>query len=404
MYFLEWTLAMGRRKHKPGSWFDDIQKDIVEDNKKDAKKMMARGVRYDPDALEIDVKESRSELLDDNGSIYRKTKTYLDVCTYNDDKRGLITLVMSVVCLYLVGGVDFLVSLLREFVTGYDASGEVVYYDADLFFPLIALGCVVPLIWFVFFRYLLKAWHLEAFTMRRLVVRFNRETRKVYLLRPGFLGGVKAYDWEMIDVGLPKDMPNHQGIGGMLVLAARAESTDNPHSPLGVDGAFIGLPSPGLPAFAVVLGVHPPLHGRRRGRGAGAETAAQQVAQPLEQHVDGVAAEPAGWFRPGTQLLVAATGADAGLRDLGPGPLRLAAVELRGPLPQGDSASERGIGTALLAGTAGLQLAAAAVYRCGPVVVLRVAAWFGLAFAAAVLGRLKTWPDTKTKTGRALLA
>ncbi|QOD83458.1 DUF6708 domain-containing protein [Chromobacterium haemolyticum] len=243
MYFLEWSLAMGRRKHKPGSWFEDIQKDIAEENKDDAKKMLARGVRYDPDFREIDVKESRSELLDDNGSLYRKTKTYLDLCTYNDEKRGLITFLMGVVCLYLVGGADFLIAILREAITGVDASGRASYYDADLFFPLTVLVCIVPLIWFIFFRYLLKVWRLEAFTMRRLVVRFNRQTRKVYLLRPGFLGGVKAYDWDMIDVGLPKDMPNHQGIGGMLVLAARAESTDNPHSPLGVDGAFIGLPS-----------------------------------------------------------------------------------------------------------------------------------------------------------------
>lgn len=243
MYFLEWTLAMGRRKHKPGSWFDDIQKDIVEDNKKDAKKMMARGVRYDPDALEVDVKESRSELLDDNGSIYRKTKTYLDVCTYNDDKRGLLTFLFGVICYGLYVCTYISVSQIFQLMTGKDALGFYFYPDADFWIGFIGFGVITPVVWYCFFRYLLKAWHLEAFTMRRLVVRFNRDTRKVYLLRPGFLGGVKAYDWEMIDVGLPKDMPNHQGIGGMLVLAARAESTDNPHSPLGVDGAFIGLPS-----------------------------------------------------------------------------------------------------------------------------------------------------------------
>ncbi|OQS36478.1 DUF6708 domain-containing protein [Chromobacterium haemolyticum] len=243
MYFLEWSLAMGRRKHKPGSWFDEIQKDIVEDNKKDAKKMLARGVHYDPDAREVDVKESRSEQLSDNESIYQKTDNYLDVCTYNDDKRGLLTLVFSTFCYAIFLLVDLFVLMLSELIEGKDSSGDVLYLDGGYWFAFLGTVIVTPLICYFFLRYLARVWHLEAFTMRRLVVRFNRVTRKVYLLRPGFLGGVKAYDWDMIDVGLPKDMPNHQGIGGMLVLAARAESTDNPHSPLGVDGAFIGLPS-----------------------------------------------------------------------------------------------------------------------------------------------------------------
>ncbi|WP_081862749.1 DUF6708 domain-containing protein [Chromobacterium haemolyticum] len=242
MYFLEWSLAMGRRKHKPGSWFDEIQKDIVEDNKKDAKKMLMRGIRYDPDFREIDIKESRSGCLDDNGSIYRKTDKYLDVCTYNDDKRGLLTFVFLVLMYGLIpwwsGDVNQWWSIIDK---GVAINGDAL--DAGyIFLLLVSIGILLP-VTYIFFRYLVGIWHLEAFTMRRLVVRFNRQTRKVYLLRPGFLGGVKAYDWDMIDVGLPKDMPNYQGIGGMLVLAARAESTDNPYSPLGVDGAFIGLPS-----------------------------------------------------------------------------------------------------------------------------------------------------------------
>ena len=242
MYFLEWSLAMGRRKHKPGSWFDEIQKDIVEDNKEDEKKMRVRGIRYDPDFREIDIKESRSECLDDNGSIYRVTNKYLDVCTYNDDKRGLLTFVFMVLLYGLVpwwwGDINQWWSIIDRGVAPNGDALDVGY----IVLLLVSIG-VLLLVTYVFFRYLIGVWHLEAFTFRRLVVRFNRQTRKVYLLRPGFLGGVKAYDWDMIDVGLPKDMPNHQGIGGMLVLAARAESTANPHSPLGVDGAFIGLPS-----------------------------------------------------------------------------------------------------------------------------------------------------------------
>ncbi|WP_080939861.1 DUF6708 domain-containing protein [Chromobacterium violaceum] len=242
MYFLEWSLAMGRRKHKPGSWFDEIQKDKAEENKEDVKKLRARGLIYDPNALEIDVKESRSEQLDDNGSIYQKTEIYLDVCTCNDDKRGLLTLLLGTLLYRVVPwGVFIVFATYVMFSTGEQVSGDAIDFEAISVAGLSYVFLVGVI--YAFYLFLFKIWRLEAFTMRRLVVRFNRQKRKVYLLRPGFLGGVKAYDWDMIDIGLPKDMPNHQGIGGMLVLAARAESTENPHNPLGVDGAFLGLPS-----------------------------------------------------------------------------------------------------------------------------------------------------------------
>ncbi|WP_080939860.1 DUF6708 domain-containing protein [Chromobacterium violaceum] len=243
MYLMEWMVVLDHKRYKPGSIWDEQQKKNAEREKKHEKKLFSQGLGHLRMAKESDIHESRSEVVDDNGSIYRKTKTYLDVCTYNDDKRGLVTLFMVVVCLYLVGGAEFLISLLRELFTGYNASGEVSHYDSDLFFPLVIFGFVVPLIWFVFFRYLIKFWRLEALTVRRLVVRFNRETRKVYFLRPGFLGGVKAYDWEAIDAILPKNMPNHEGIGGMLVLAVKTEENENPYRDFGVDGAFLGLPS-----------------------------------------------------------------------------------------------------------------------------------------------------------------
>ncbi|MBN3006661.1 MULTISPECIES: DUF6708 domain-containing protein [Chromobacterium] len=242
MYLMEWMVVLDHKRYKPGSIWDEQQKKNAEREKKHEKKLFAQGLGHLRTAKESDIHESRSEVVDDNGSIYRKTKAYLDVCTYNDDKRGLITLLMGVVCLYLIGGVDFLVFILRQAVTGLDESGEVVSLSS-LIFPLVAFSVVVPLLYFVFFRYLIKAWRLEAFTVRRLMVRFNRETRKVYLLRPGFLGGVKAYDWEEVDAILPKNMPNHEGIGGMLVLAVKTEENENPYRDFGVDGAFLGLPS-----------------------------------------------------------------------------------------------------------------------------------------------------------------
>lgn len=243
MYFLEWTTALGRRKHRSGSWFDQIQKDIAEEEQEKERKALSAGEVYDPDARQTDVRESRSEQVDDNHAIYVKTDSYLDVCTYNDDKRGLITWFMWAASLYAIGG--WFVAIIPDTIaifTGYHADGSVVYFDAGFIFGSTITFLLFPFATYIFFRYLFKFWRLEAFTMRRLIVRFNRRTRQVYFLRPAFLGGVKVYDWEMIEAGLPKDMPNHQGAGGMLVLATKAAESDDPHSEQAVDGAFVGNP------------------------------------------------------------------------------------------------------------------------------------------------------------------
>jgi hypothetical protein len=236
MYYMEWIQAMGRRKHKPGSWMDKVQQKTAADDAVFAQKMRAKGVRYGMDFREVDVSESRSTVVDDNGAIYCKTASYLDVCTYNDDKRGLLTMVFGAL---LYGMVPFSVTTV---VISYNITispEEGGLEPASFLAGLISWVMIFAAI-YVFYRYLARIWHLEAFTMRRLVVRFNRDTRKVYFLRPTFLGGVKAYDWASIDAGLPKDMPNHEGVGGMLVLAAKAEDNDNPHMAFAVDSAFVG--------------------------------------------------------------------------------------------------------------------------------------------------------------------
>ena len=198
MYYLEWTIAMGRRRHAPGSWLDEIQKDIAKDTAADERKLLARGLRQDLNFRDVDIRESRSDTVDDNGAIYCKTNAYLDVCTCNDDKRGMLSMVLIAFCYGMLFFAQFLFELLLgQLLTGKDYSGADLVPDGGFWLAIIGSSVVTPLLFYVFFRYLLKFWRLEAFTMRRLVVRFNRETRKVYFLRPTFLGGVKAYNWAM---------------------------------------------------------------------------------------------------------------------------------------------------------------------------------------------------------------
>lgn len=242
MYYLEWINIQSRQKHKQGSSSDLAQKNAYAEIEEKRNKAIAEGVEY-RDIKDTEIWESRSDRVDDNHAIYAKTDTYLDVCTYNDDKRGLITLVMWVASLYaIVSWFIFIIPMIIELSTGVLSDGTPLYIDADYIFGTAGMFLIVPFATYIFFRYLFKFWRLEAFTMRRLIVRFNRKTRQVYFLRPGFLGGTEVYDWANIGAALPKDMKNNEGTGGMLMLYFQTDKTQNPHSPVGLDAAFVGNP------------------------------------------------------------------------------------------------------------------------------------------------------------------
>lgn len=103
-------------------------------------------------------------------------------------------------------------------VIPYDGPDQdfLVWFGWLFVFPL-AIGCVVLLYgWFVgignracFFTYL------------RGRIRFNRVTRKVYVLRPKFCGGNKVFDWDELVALMsrfPADDPRHRTVLGVLIL------------------------------------------------------------------------------------------------------------------------------------------------------------------------------------------
>lgn len=236
MYYLEWTVALNRMRHKSGSWQDKFQKNVADKLAANKKKSFASRVSSGGDVKDVDIHESRAEKVDDNCAIYCKTESYLDVCTYNDDKRGLLTMVFGAM---LYGMVPFSITTA---VISYNIA---ISPEEGGLEPISLLAGLVSWVMifavaYGFYRYLARIWRLEAFTMRRLVVRFNRETRQMYFLRPTFLGGVTAYNWDEIDAALPKDMPSHEGVGGMLVIGAITRDGVNPHSQIAADGAFVG--------------------------------------------------------------------------------------------------------------------------------------------------------------------
>jgi len=165
----------------------------------------------------VNVGESVSKYTYDNESIYKYTDRYIDLRTPHDEKRGLITIFgggIGVILIYMFVG---LLMIAYDFSTkGHARNGEAVgAYD----FAMLGLAALIPVAAsYFYFKYCFRYLRLEALTARRLIVRFNRVTRKVYLLRPKHLGGIQILDWDKTQIILDKNMSELEGTGGFLIL------------------------------------------------------------------------------------------------------------------------------------------------------------------------------------------
>ena len=187
MYWMEWVTYVLRSRPKPGIILDSIIQHItVKDAPGDGQQV-------------TDVRQRRSDTIDDHHAIYCHTDTYIDVCTYNDDKRGLITLVLAV----FTWGLAWY-SVIDIWLELFGLSPNQAVSALEFWIAFIGFTLTTPVYCYVLLRFGFPIWHLEAFTLRRLVVRFNRKTRKVYLLRPPHLGGVAVHDWEQVEAGSPE--------------------------------------------------------------------------------------------------------------------------------------------------------------------------------------------------------
>uniref|UniRef100_UPI0034E430A2 DUF6708 domain-containing protein n=1 Tax=Pseudomonas plecoglossicida TaxID=70775 RepID=UPI0034E430A2 len=131
----------------------------------------------------------------------------------------------------------------------YIAAGHGYYDDVPLtsedyfFLPLFPLLILAVL--GVFLKYTFRYFRLESFTARRIIVRFNRVTRKVYLLRPKHLGGILIMDWDKTEILLDKKMSELEGTGGFLILVwDRGDGVDLQGTPTdNLEVTFVGKPT-----------------------------------------------------------------------------------------------------------------------------------------------------------------
>jgi len=230
MYFFEWLMYDGRATTD----YEELAKEADQQTKNQEKLPPIR------------VTQSVSGSTSDNNSLYSYNSTYIDLRTPNDEKRGLITLLIG-------GGGAGLLSMLYislyfltlHYLNNANANSnpldllDIILLHAIPLIPITSL--------YLFKRYVFRYLRLEAFTARRLIVRFNRVTRKVYLLRPKHLGGVVALDWDTAEVCIDPNMSELDGSGGFVMLGWDKET----HSVRDADGnlkddfeiTFVGKPT-----------------------------------------------------------------------------------------------------------------------------------------------------------------
>ncbi|EJN36042.1 hypothetical protein PMI38_04209 [Pseudomonas sp. GM84] len=187
------------------------------------------------------VGESVSEQIYDNDSIYLHNDVAIDIRTPNDERRGTLTFLY-----FGVGGtlawaaISTIWSAINDLLDPTRTHSWVFYVFSLFLLPLITSTAS-----YLFFRYLLKFIRLEAFTARRIIVRFNRITRKVYLLRPKHLGGIRIMDWDKTEVLIDKNMSEVEGIGSFITLAwDKGDGVDLQGKPTDhIEVTYIGKPT-----------------------------------------------------------------------------------------------------------------------------------------------------------------
>lgn len=154
-------------------------------------------------------RERLCERSDDQGLLHACNDTWLEVRTWNNDIRGITTL-FGWGMLFVFGMLPFHIGrdLVISFQTGFNGIGlpmDAVDLKAAMA-SMIGVTFMFGAAAWVMYRYGLR---YELLTQRWIRLRFNRKTKKVYLLRPKYAGGLMVFDWTDTDPSLNKSVdPN----------------------------------------------------------------------------------------------------------------------------------------------------------------------------------------------------
>jgi len=156
------------------------------------------------------IDESVSDTPRARAVLYTRNKRFLEFRTPFDEWRGLVT-AFVLVASYAFIFVPLLLAfeIIIAFVSG-EKGGFSAYFWGTLTIAVI----------FAWVGYTVRQFNiygrLEILVQRRLLVRFDRVNRKVYLHRPSYAGGVTTLDWDKVICEAPKKDVSH--VAGPLTL------------------------------------------------------------------------------------------------------------------------------------------------------------------------------------------
>ncbi len=235
MYFIEeraWTLqttARGLAEH------DEAIREALVREKADATKIAKERDR------EIGIHDRVSERPDAAGSILAFNQTYIEIqAGALQAKRGVVTLV-TLPWMYLMWTLVYTTAIswtscIKGFNVMSGSTATVGLYIFTFFLTLLTVSACIGS-----YRFLWRWLRLENFVQRRLLIRFNRITRQVYLHRPRYAGGIAVLAWDQISVEAAVGKPEVAGTGTQLLLAWTQDMTGLPHNHL----MFVGKTADG---------------------------------------------------------------------------------------------------------------------------------------------------------------
>ncbi|MFK1566994.1 hypothetical protein ACIUX1_30955, partial [Pseudomonas aeruginosa] len=230
MYLIEWMLwYVQTSRYEIDNWQTKLEQHLRSQRLK----------MHEQDAPGI--RDRASEYPSAEGSLYDFNDTYIEVMAgASPMRRGVITFITLSILYFLLdfGSTTFLVSTI--WYTGVDYWMQTPATTSDylnaLFTAALAAAC-----FYVVIRYVRIIINLENFVQRRLLIRFNRVTRQVYLHRPRFAGGITVLDWEQVTPQSVVGQAEAENIGRQVLLLWDPAVTGLPHLHL----VFVGKTADG---------------------------------------------------------------------------------------------------------------------------------------------------------------
>ena len=232
MYLLEfmiWYVQTSSRER--GNW-ENIFKKYIADK---------RTGKFWHDESSTSIKDSVSETPCAESSIYAFNDTYIDLhAGTSQGRRGLLTYISLLNIYMIVALTSFSFCLSTVWLTDIDCftkyPATTGNYVEGILLPLITLGLIM-----LAKRYVWRFISWENFVQRRLLIRFNRVTRQVYLHRPRYAGGITVLDWEQVSPQATVGEDEAANIGRQLILVWDPTVTGLPHLHL----VFVGKTADG---------------------------------------------------------------------------------------------------------------------------------------------------------------